>query len=131
MSVIPGSHQDIIEPGGLGYVATIGPAGEPQNNPVWIIWDGEFLLFSLHKTRQKYRNLQREPRIAIAMADPDNPRRYLEIRGTVVAIDDDLDRSFIDGIARRFIGMDRYAYDTPDTERVIVKVRPEHTSRMG
>ena len=131
MSVIPESHLDIIEPGGLGFVATIGPDGGPHNNPVWGVWDGESLMFSLHKERQKYRNLVREPRIAIAMGDPGNRRRYLEVRGTVTAIDDDLDRSFIDDIARRFIGTERYEYDQPGTERVVVKVRPEHTSRMG
>lgn len=131
MPVIPESHVDIIEAGGLGFVATIGPGGEPQNNPVWVLWDGESLLFSLHKKRQKYRNLVREPRIAIAMGDPENRRRYLEVRGTVTAIEGDLDRSFIDGIARRFIGTGRYEYDEPGAERVIVKVRPEHTSKMG
>jgi len=131
MSVVPDSHRDIVEQGGLGYVATIGPGGEPHNNPVWVVWDGEHLMFSLHKTRQKYRNLRRDPRIAVAMADRENPRRYLEVRGSVVAIDDDIDRSFIDGIARRFIGTPRYEYDAPNTERVIVKVRPDHTSHMG
>lgn len=88
-------------------------------------------MFSLHKKRQKYWNLRREPRIAIAMADPANPRRYLEVRGTVAAIEDDVDRSFIDDIARRFVGTPRYEYDAPGAERVVVKVRPEHTSRMG
>ena len=131
MSVIPESHRDIVEAGGLGYVATIGPNGEPQNNPVWVIWDGEHLRFSLHKGRQKYRNLQREPRIAIGMTDPDKPRRYLEIRGLVVSIDEDVDRAFIDGIAQRFIGTSRYENDPPGTERIIVTVRPEHTSKMG
>ncbi len=76
MGAIPDSHRDILEHGGLGFVATIGPKGEPQNNPVWVVWDGEHLKFSLHKRRQKYRNLRRDPRIAIAMADPDNRRRY-------------------------------------------------------
>lgn len=131
MPVIPESHLDIIEQGGLGFVATIGPTGEPQNNPVWVVWDGEQIMFSLHKKRQKYWNLRREPRIAIAMADPANPRRYLEVRGTVAAIEDDVDRSFIDDIARRFVGTPRYEYDAPGAERVVVKVRPEHTSRMG
>ena len=108
MSVIPESHRDIVEAGGLGFVATIGPRGEPQNNPVWVMWDGERLQFSLHKRRQKYRNLVRDSRIAIALTSKENQRRYLEVRGTVVAIDDDEDNVFLDTIARTFIGLDRY-----------------------
>ncbi len=131
MSVIPDSHRDIIEAGGLGFVATIGPRGEPQNNPVWVVWDGEHLSFSLTPSRQKLHNLRRDPRIAIALVDAGNLRRHLEVPGTVVAVDDDADRSFIDDIARRFIGTPRYEYDPPGTERVIVRVRPEHTSKMG
>jgi len=131
MSVIPESHRDIIGSGGLGFVATIGPHGEPQNNPVWIVPDGEHLLFSLHKSRQKYRNLQRDPRISIAMTDMDNRRRYLEIRGTVLSIDEDADNAFIDSIAQRFVGTQRYEFDRPGTERVVVRVLPQHTSQMG
>ena len=131
MSVIPESHVDIAEKGGLGFVATIGPRGEPHNNPVWVLWDGEFLRFSLTKTRQKYRNLLRDPHVSIALVDMDNSRRYLEVRGEVARIDDDIDNAFVDSIAQRFIGTDRYEFDPPGAERVVVVVRPRHTSKMG
>lgn len=131
MSVIPESHQDIVDEGGLGFVATIGPNGEPHNNPVWVVWDGARLRFSLHKKRQKYRNLLRNQDISIALTDSANQRRYLEVRGVVESIEDDPDNVFLDGIAQRFIGLDRYPHDTPGTERVVVNVTPVHTSKMG
>ena len=101
------------------------------NNPVWVLWDGEFLLFSLTTTRQKHRNLLREPRISVALTDDENPRRYLEVRGEVERIEEDIDNAFVDGIAQRFIGIERYTFDPPGAERVVVYVRPLHTSKMG
>ena len=128
---IPNSHADILEKNGFAHVATIGPDGEPQCNPVWYLWDGEFLLFSQTKKRQKYRNVQREPRVAAAITDPENPYRYLEIRGLVKEIEDDPERTFIDSLAKKYLDQDEYPWHQPDDERVVVKIKPEHTTTMG
>jgi PPOX class probable F420-dependent enzyme len=131
MSVIPESHADLLETVTVADVATIGPAGEPQVNPVWFEWDGTHLLFSQTTSRQKYRNLGSEPRVALSIIDPTNPYRYLEVRGTVDAIDPDPDYAFIDRQAHRYMGEERYPWHQPGDERVVVRVRPEHTSQMG
>jgi PPOX class probable F420-dependent enzyme len=90
---IPESHRDILEKKGYAHVATLGPHGEPESNPVWYGWDGEALKFSNTKGRQKYRNLRRNPHIAVSITDPDNPYRYLEIRGIAEIEDDQTSRS--------------------------------------
>jgi PPOX class probable F420-dependent enzyme len=128
---IPNSHADLLERPALAHVATIGRDGEPQNNPVWFDWDGEHILFSQTTGRQKYRNVQREPRVALSIVDPDNPYRYLEIRGAVERIDPDPDKAFIDKMAKKYMGVDKYPWNQPGDERVVVVVRPEHTSQMG
>ena len=128
---IPASHADLLTSKGFAHVATIGPNGEPQNSPVWFDWDGTHLLFSQTTGRQKYRNLQREPRVALSIIDPANPYRYLEVRGTVDSIDDDEGNAFIDSMAKKYLGQDRYPWHQPGDHRVVVKVRPEHTSSMG
>ncbi len=92
--IIPEGYEDILESTTLAHIATIGPHGEPQNNPVCFGWDGEHVKFSQTKTRQKYRNVQRHPRVALSLVDPDNPYRYLEVRGKVVRIDEDPDLDF-------------------------------------
>ena len=86
---IPASHSDLLETTALAHVATIGPDGLPQNNPVWFGWDGTHVLFSQTTGRQKYRNLQANPAVALSIVDSGNAYRYLEIRGTVVEIVDD------------------------------------------
>jgi PPOX class probable F420-dependent enzyme len=74
---------DLLHTTALAHIATIGPKGEPQCTPVWFDWDGNTLRFSQTTTRQKFRNLQRDPRFALSLVDPNNPYRSLEIRGKV------------------------------------------------
>ena len=129
--IIPEGYEDILESTALAHVATIGPHGEPQNNPVWFDWDGEHLKFSQTKTRQKYQNLNRDGHIALSIVDPENPYRYLKIRGEVVRIEEDPDLDFITFMAKKYLGLDKYPYHQPGDERVVVFVRPEHTTQTG
>ena len=128
---IPASHADLLESTALAHVATIGPHGEPQVNPVWFGTRDGYVLFSQTTTRQKVRNLQRDPRIALSIVDPTNPYRYLEIRGVVERIDPDPDNAFINAMAKKYIGQDVYPWHQPGDERLVVVVRPEHTTLMG
>jgi len=130
-SVVPEGVEDLLRSTALAHVATIGPHGEPQNNPVWFDWDGEYLKFSQTKTRQKYRNLRRDPRIALSIVDPENPYRYLEVRGEVAKIAEDPDLDFINAMAKKYMGKDKYPFHQPGDERVVVFVEPRHTTGMG
>ncbi|MEU5847316.1 PPOX class F420-dependent oxidoreductase [Saccharopolyspora shandongensis] len=130
MSAIPQDREEILNKRAFGHVATIGPHGEPQSSPVWIDWDGRYLKFSQTKTRQKYRNLNREPRIAISVHDPDQPYRYVEVRGKVAKIEDDRDRAFINKMAKKYLDEDEYPWPQPGEERVVVYVEPEHSTKQ-
>jgi PPOX class probable F420-dependent enzyme len=121
----------LLESTALVHVATIGPDGAPQVNPVWFGWDGNLISFSQTKDRQKYRNLHKDNRIALSIVDPANPYRYLEIRGKVVDFIEDPDKAFIDSMAKKYLGQDKYPWGQPGEERVIVVVEPERTTAMG
>ena len=133
VTVVPEKLQDLLEWDTKAYahVATIGPDGAPQNNPVWFDWDGSQLLFSQTTTRQKLKNVEREPRVALSILDPENPYRYLEIRGTVVEVQPDPDKAFIDRMAQKYLGEEKYPWNRPEDERVIVVVEPDRTTSMG
>lgn len=131
MSVVPDSHSDILDKIAFAHVATIGPDGAPQNNPVWFDWDGDVLRFSQTTGRQKFKNLEREPRIALSIQDPDDPYRYLELRGTVEGVDDDASNEFIDRMAQKYINQDSYPWHKPGDHRMVVRVRPTATTHMG
>ncbi|MCP2164129.1 PPOX class F420-dependent oxidoreductase [Goodfellowiella coeruleoviolacea] len=130
MSVLPEDREGILTKRAFAHVATIGPNGEPQSSPVWIDWDGEFLKFSQTTGRQKYRNLKRDNRIAISVHDPDEPHRYLEVRGRVDRIEDDADNAFINKMTKKYLNEDVYPWAQPGEHRVVVHVRPEHTSKQ-
>ncbi len=124
-ATIPTEFHDLLESNALANIATIGPKGEPQNNPVWFDWDGTYILFSQTKGRQKFHNLQREPRVAVSIVDPANPYRYLEVRGKVVRVDEDPENTFINKMAKKYINQDTYPYHQPGDERVVIVVEPE------
>jgi PPOX class probable F420-dependent enzyme len=126
MSIIPEHSLDLLQSTALAYLATIGPKGEPQVSAVWFTWDGSHLLFALNKKRQKYRNLLREPRVAIALADPANPYRALEIRGHVARIEADPTFRFINAASQKYLNRDATSAETgPAEERVVIIVEPE------
>lgn len=99
--------------------------------PVWFGWDGEHVRFSLTTTRQKLRNLRRDPRIALSIVDPANHLRYLEVRGRAVAVEPDPDLAFINKMAQKYLGKERSPWHRPGDERIVVVVVPEHTTQMG
>jgi PPOX class probable F420-dependent enzyme len=131
MSVIPEKYADLLETRALAHIATIGPKGEPQSTPVWFGWDGKHVLFSVTKTAQKYRNLQREPRVAFSIVDPQNLYRYIEIRGHAARIDEDADRQFVNSLAKKYLDQDVYPWHNTGDEHVIVVVKPERVTCMG
>lgn len=129
-TIIPEGYEDLLRSTAVAHVATIGKEGEPQVNPVWF-GPGEHVTFSQTKTRQKHRNLQRDPRISLSIVDPENHLRYIEIRGEVVRVEEDPNLDFISSMAKKYLGVDRYPYHQPGDERIVLYVQPRHTTRMG
>lgn len=130
--MIPDSYLDLVawDTKSFAHVATIGPEGEPQSSPVWFEWDGTHILFSQTTTRQKYKNLKRDGRVSLSILDPDDPYRYLEVRGELDEIDPDPNIDFISRMAKKYIDEDRYPWHQEGDERVVMKIRPTKVSGM-
>ena len=122
-AVIPETHHDIVKGNNFSQVAMVMPDGSLANNTVAFLWDGEYIRFSTVKSRQKYKNLAKDQRVALCISHPTNPWRYLEIRGKV-EIKDDVDRSFINSLAKKYMNQDKYPFDKPGDERVTFTVKP-------
>ncbi|MDT4994540.1 MAG: hypothetical protein QOH97_4432 [Actinoplanes sp.] len=119
----PESHADLLDQPTFAHLATIHPDGSPQSSVMWFAWDGDRIRMTHTKTRQKFRNLVDEPRVALSIADPQDQYRFLEVRGVVETIeDDDAEASFYKSLQLRY-GM---SYPIPDAAvRVIMTIRPE------
>jgi hypothetical protein len=75
--------------------------------------------------------MRRDRRVTLTIQDPDNPYRYLEVRGRVVEITEDGADAHIDRLAKKYLGVDQYPYRQPGEVRVTYKIEPEHTAAMG
>jgi len=129
--VIPEKFRDLFNKKAFASLTTVMPDGSPQTTPVWVDSDGRHVIFNSAKGRQKDRNVRRDPRVAMAIIDPDNPYRYLEIRGKVVEITEQGADAHIDKMAKKYLGKDKYPFRQPGEVRVMYKIRPEHTTTMG
>ncbi len=127
VGAIPERFHDLVQSTAFAFVSTLGPDGAPQVNPVWFLWDGERIQISLIEGKQKFRNLQRDPRIAIAIAHPSDPYRYLEVRGRVGRIERDVDNRVFEAISRKYTGV-AFSMEPEDTVRYVAAVEVErHT----
>ena len=123
---LPAEYADLFEKQSFGNLATIMPDGSPQVTPVWVDYDGTHILVNSAKGRQKDLNMERDPRVAISIQDPDDPYRYFQVRGRVVEITTDGADDHIDSLAQHYLGKERYPHRTPEEVRKIYKIKPEH-----
>jgi len=114
--------QKILQSKAFAHLATVGPNGEPQSSPMWFLWDGEHIKFTHTTERQKYRNIQRDPRVAISITDVDQPYTYAEFRGVIERIEEDPTGAFYDTLAVHYDSPTRYRGDP----RVILYVKINH-----
>lgn len=128
---IPQTYRDLFDKKAFGHLATVMPDGQPQVNPVWCDLDGGQVVVNSAKGRQKDKNMRRDPRVTIAISDPENPYRYLEVRGKVVEITENGADAHIDKLAKKYLGADRYPYRQPGEVRVIYRIEPERITSMG
>jgi PPOX class probable F420-dependent enzyme len=118
----PADYGDLLERPLFSHLATVRPDGSPQSSVMWFVWDGEVLRFTHTSARQKYRNLEHEPRVAVSIADPDDQYRFLEVRGRVTSIEPDPGGAFYKELQHRY-GKDYPIHDAD--VRVVVTVEPE------
>jgi PPOX class probable F420-dependent enzyme len=131
MAAIPERYRDLFTKKAFAHVATVGRDGAPQVTPVWVDYDGTHVLINTARGRVKDKNLQRNPTVALSVQDPDNPYRYLQVRGRVIEVTEKGADAHIDALAKRYMGHDRYGNRRPGEVRVIFKILPEKVQSMG
>jgi PPOX class probable F420-dependent enzyme len=132
MAAIPQGFRDLLESKkAFAHIATVGANGAPQVTPVWIDLDGDRIRFNTARGRVKDRNLQSNPRVAISIQDPENPYRYLQIRGRVTEMTEKGADDHIDALAKKYLGKDKYPFRQPGEVRVIFKIAPDRVQTMG
>jgi len=128
--VIPADLRHLLEQPNYGALGTIRPDDTVQVNPMWFVFDGEHLRFTHTNKRGKFRNLQHNPSMALSIIDPENPFRYLEVRGALVDVQPDPTGAFYVELANRYGDADAQA-PADKADRVILVMSVEKTTRQG
>ena len=126
---IPSSHQDLLDDDAraFAFLGTVMTDGSPQVTPVWFDVADGMIRINTARGRTKYRNMRHRPRVALGIADPKDPYRGLQIRGTVVGSTEAGGRAHIDRLAKKYRGWETYPVP-PGQVRVIFTIRIDSVS---
>ena len=132
-NAIPASHTDLLQTTKRAFaqLATVNADGSPQVTPVWVDYDGTHVIVNTARGRVKTKNLEHNPRVALAISDPENPYRYLGIQGRVVEMTEQGADAHIDKMTKKYINQETYPYRRPGEVRVMVRIAPEKVHAMG
>jgi PPOX class probable F420-dependent enzyme len=130
--VIPESHVDVFERESFAHLATVTPDGTPHVTPVWVDHeDREYVLVNTARGRRKERNIRRNPKVGVSVLDPDDPYRYVSVRGEAELTEEGANEH-IDELARRYFDVDEYPHHGEESgPRVIVRISTETVSTSG
>jgi PPOX class probable F420-dependent enzyme len=134
-SVIPEAYLDLLERPIVVTLVTLMPDYQPQATPIWVSFDGEHVLVNTARNRQKDRNMTERPKVTILSVDPDDPYRYLEIRGVVEEITEEGAVDHINQLSAKYRNQPEYYANNPAQRyretRVIYKIRPVKVTADG
>ena len=132
MTAIPDKYLDLLErKKAFAALATTMPDGSPQVTPVWFDYKDGIVRVNTAKGRVKARNLKAGAAVALAVIDPDNPYRYIQIRGRVRRCSEEGAGTHIDSLAKKYLGKDKYPHAAAGEVRIMCEIEPAAASGMG
>jgi PPOX class probable F420-dependent enzyme len=132
MASIPDNYLDLLQQkNAFANLATILVDGSPQLPPVWFDYTDGKIRVNTAKGRVKSRTLKPGAPVALAIMDPDNPYRYIQIRGRVRRATEEGADAHIDYLAKKYLGKDTYPFRQPGEVRVTYEIEPLSASGMG
>ncbi len=129
--IIPEKYLDLFKKPAFANLGTIMRDGSPQVTPVWVDYDAKYVRVNSALGRVKDKNMRRDPRVSLSIQDPDNPYRYVEIRGKVVEITQNGADDHINKLSQKYLGKPEYPYRKPGEVRVTYKIEPQKISSNG
>jgi PPOX class probable F420-dependent enzyme len=131
MAAFPDQYMDLFQKKAFGAFTTLMPDGSPQTTPVWVDYKNGEVWVNSALGRQKDKNVRRDARVAVSIQDPDNPYRYVEVRGKVKEITEAGADEHIDAMAKKYLGQDKYPFRQPGEKRVLYKIAIAKAVPMG
>ena len=125
------SIRSLFENKNFAFVATSMKDGSPQITPTWVDVEDNLILINTALGRLKQKNLDRDPRIAVSVADNNNPYEMVTVRGEVIEqVTGEAAEVHIDKLAKKYIDKDKYPGRSQGERRVLLKVKPTKVFHM-
>ena len=134
MAEIPAAFHDLFERKSFAHFATLMPDGTPQVTPVWVDYDADrgHVLVNTARGRRKEKNVRANPKVGIEISDPEDPYRYVSVRGEVVEVTEDGAVEHIDALTRRYFEQDEYPNKGEERgPRVMIRIEPDRVVTSG
>ncbi|MGH7837781.1 MAG: PPOX class F420-dependent oxidoreductase [Candidatus Binataceae bacterium] len=132
MATIPENYLDLLgAKKAFATIATVLKDGSPQVTPVWFDYTGGKIRVNTARGRVKARTMRMGARVALAIMDPENPYRYLQVRGKIVSVTENGASAHIDSLAKKYLGQDKYPFHQPGDVRVMYEIEPASAQAMG
>jgi PPOX class probable F420-dependent enzyme len=125
---LPAGLLDLLSQPSPCFVATVMPDGSPQMTQTWVDTDGTHIQINTVAGFQKVRNMERDARVALNVADPADVSRYYAVRGRVVSITEDGAAEHIDQLAHKYLGGPYPWFGGRDQQRLLVTIEAEKVS---
>jgi PPOX class probable F420-dependent enzyme len=122
---LPHDLLDLLHRPSPCFLATLMPDGAPQLTQTWVDTDGEHILVNTVDGFRKVRNVERDPRVALTVADPDRPARYFQVRGRVLDVTADGAEEHIEKLAQRYLGGPYPWYGGRDQKRLLLTIEAD------
>ncbi len=125
---LPAGLKAVIDGPNFAHLTTLDADGSPQATAMWIMRDGDHIVFNTVVGRRKWHNMQRDPRVAFSISPMDEPYVNWSVQGRVVEMRTADGVEVIDQLARKYLGRDKYPWLTPDMVRVTVIVEADRVA---
>jgi len=135
-ATIPADFKPLFENPNFATITTVFEDGQPQASVVWVKLEDDKIKFSVTTGRQKYKNMEDNPKVSVLIIDPDNGYRYIEVRGEV-SMTENGGVDLINELAKKYTGNDEYyggvapAERKDKEQRVVVTLTPDHVVTNG
>ena len=128
---LPDAFLDLLRKASPCFITTLMPDGSPQTTETWVDTDGKHVVVNTVQTHLKVKNIQRDPRVSVAVCDASNFSRYYAVRGRVVKMTTDGGAEHIEALSQRYTGGPYAWYGGRDQVRVILTIAAEKIHQVG
>jgi PPOX class probable F420-dependent enzyme len=130
MAIFPADYVDLNEKKAFANIATLMDDGTPQVTPVWYDYTGGLIRVNTATGRVKAKTLKDGAHVALSIMDPDNPYRYVQVRGHVTRVTQDGADAHIDALSHHYMGKD-YPFRKEGEDRILVEITIDKASASG